>query len=234
MFVANHSSHLDTPLILCSLPAAWRRRTAVAAAADYFFDTWWRAAGSAMVFNTFPIERRGGSLSPTPGTCWPTAGTCGLPRGHPLAGRLGAPFRLGAACAGRASTGCRWCRSPIRGSFAAMPRGRGWPVPGRPAVTVRFGEPLHPVGAGESVRDSGPGFEAAVAELLDEDATTWWEATRRAAAGARPRRPVPRRALAPGLGADRAAGRNRPATGLAPLSETRQVGPRSTRSSSAR
>ncbi|HEY6740558.1 MAG TPA: 1-acyl-sn-glycerol-3-phosphate acyltransferase, partial [Actinopolymorphaceae bacterium] len=38
LFVANHNSHLDTPLILCSLPHEWRRRTAVAAAADYFFD----------------------------------------------------------------------------------------------------------------------------------------------------------------------------------------------------
>ena len=26
IFTANHSSHLDAPLILCSLPPAWRRR----------------------------------------------------------------------------------------------------------------------------------------------------------------------------------------------------------------
>ena len=67
IFVANHASHLDTPLILLSLPDEWRRRTAVAAAADYFFDTWWRAVGSAMVFNTFPIDRRGGTMATTPG-----------------------------------------------------------------------------------------------------------------------------------------------------------------------
>ena len=67
IFVANHASHLDTPLILLSLPDEWRRRTAVAAAADYFFDTWWRAVGSALLFNTFPIDRRGGAMSTTPG-----------------------------------------------------------------------------------------------------------------------------------------------------------------------
>jgi 1-acyl-sn-glycerol-3-phosphate acyltransferase len=67
VIVANHSSHLDTPLVLCTLPDAMRRKTAVAAAADYFFDTWWRATASAIVFNTFPIERRGGKLSSTPG-----------------------------------------------------------------------------------------------------------------------------------------------------------------------
>ena len=32
MLVSNHSSHLDTPLVLCSLPKEWRERTAVAAA----------------------------------------------------------------------------------------------------------------------------------------------------------------------------------------------------------
>ena len=36
IFVANHSSHLDTPTILRALPRKWRRNTAVAAAADYF------------------------------------------------------------------------------------------------------------------------------------------------------------------------------------------------------
>src|SRR5262245_24965932 len=36
--VANHASHLDTPLILGSLPTTIRRRLAVGAAADYFFD----------------------------------------------------------------------------------------------------------------------------------------------------------------------------------------------------
>ena len=37
VFVANHSSHMDTPAILRALPHAWRRRTVVAAAADYFY-----------------------------------------------------------------------------------------------------------------------------------------------------------------------------------------------------
>src|ERR687890_1316130 len=43
LIVANHASHLDTAVLLSTLPAARRRRTAVAAAADYFFGTVWRA-----------------------------------------------------------------------------------------------------------------------------------------------------------------------------------------------
>ena len=37
IFVANHNSHLDTPLLLTALPARVRRRTIVAAAMDNFF-----------------------------------------------------------------------------------------------------------------------------------------------------------------------------------------------------
>jgi len=73
----------------------------------------------------------------------------------------------------------------IRGSYAAMPRGRGWPRPGRMPVSVRFGDPLT-CGAGESVRDFGVRIHGAVSQLLDEDASTWWDARRRAANGATP------------------------------------------------
>ena len=66
-----------------------------------------------------------------------------------------------------------------------MPRGQGWPSPGRRRLTVRFGEPLRP-GADESPRDFAPRIRDAVAALLDEDQSTWWEARRRAAAGATP------------------------------------------------
>ena len=39
IFAANHHSHLDTPLMLTSLPEPWRHKVFVAAAADYFFTT---------------------------------------------------------------------------------------------------------------------------------------------------------------------------------------------------
>jgi 1-acyl-sn-glycerol-3-phosphate acyltransferase len=185
VFVANHTSHLDTPLILCALPDAWRRRTAVAAAADYFFDTWWRATGSAMVFNTFPIERRSGSLSATPGDLLDDGWSIVVfPEGTRSPDGWTHRFHHGAAFLALRHH-VPLVPIGIRGSFAAMPRGRGWPVPGRPAVTVRFGEPLRPV-SGEGPRELGARIESAVARLIDEDATTWWEATRRAAAGTTP------------------------------------------------
>ncbi|WP_427894289.1 lysophospholipid acyltransferase family protein [Kribbella sp. GL6] len=185
IIVANHSSHLDTPLLLLSLPDAMRRRTAFAAAADYFFDTWWRAAGSAIVFNTFPIERRGGKMSSTPGDLLADGwNVVVFPEGTRSPDGWVQRFRMGAAYLA-VEHDVPIIPVGIKGSFAAMPRGRGWPVPGRPAVHVRYGDPLRPA-AGESARDFAPRIAAAVSALLDEESTTWYASRRRAALGASP------------------------------------------------
>ncbi|TWD83648.1 1-acyl-sn-glycerol-3-phosphate acyltransferase [Kribbella amoyensis] len=193
LIVANHSSHLDTPLLLCTLPDAMRRRTAVAAAADYFFDTWWRATASAIVFNTFPIERRGGKLSSTPGDLLADGwNVVVFPEGTRSPDGWMERFRMGAAYLA-VEHGVPVVPVGIKGSFAAMPRGRGWPIPGRPTVAVRYGDPLHPA-EGESAREFAPKISAAVSALLDEESTTWWEARRRVAAGASPSQSGPQAA----------------------------------------
>ena len=185
IFAANHASHLDTPLILLSLPDHWRRRTAVAAAADYFFDTWWRAVGSSLIFNTFPIDRRGGTMAATPGEVLADGWSLVIyPEGTRSTDGWMGKFRMGAAFLAK-EQGVPVVPVAHRGTFAAMPRGQGWPAPGRRQLTIRFGEPLH-AGADESVRDFAPRIRDAVAALLDEDRTTWWEARRRAAAGTTP------------------------------------------------
>jgi 1-acyl-sn-glycerol-3-phosphate acyltransferase len=185
LIVANHSSHLDTPLVLCTLPDAMRRKTAVAAAADYFFDTWWRATASAIVFNTFPIERRGGKLSATPGDLLADGwNVVVFPEGTRSPDGWMERFRMGAAYLA-VEHGVPIIPVGIKGSFAAMPRGRGWPVPGRPTVGVRYGDPLRPA-EGETPREFAPRIAAAVSALLDEESTTWYEARRRVATGASP------------------------------------------------
>jgi 1-acyl-sn-glycerol-3-phosphate acyltransferase len=60
IFVANHASHMDTPAILRAMPARWRRRTAVAAAADYFYTDRRLSLTVALSFGTVPLERTGG------------------------------------------------------------------------------------------------------------------------------------------------------------------------------
>ncbi|MEJ7832071.1 MAG: lysophospholipid acyltransferase family protein [Nocardioides sp.] len=185
IFAANHASHLDTPLVLLSLPDEWRRRTAVAAAADYFFDTWWRAVGSSVLFNTFPIDRRGGLMATTPGEVLADGWSLLIfPEGTRSTDGWMGNFRMGAAFLAHEYD------VPVvpvahRGTFAAMPRGQGWPGSGRRQLTLRFGEPLRPA-PDESVRDFAPRIKDAVAALLDEDKTTWWAARQRAAGGRTP------------------------------------------------
>lgn len=179
IFAANHASHLDTPLILLSLPDQWRRRTAVAAAADYFFDTWWRAVGSSVTFNTFPIERRGGAMADTPSAVLRAGWNLVIyPEGTRSPDGWVGRFRMGAAWLA-AEHGVPVVPVAHRGTFAAMPRGRGWPGPGRRQLTIRFGPPVR-AGSGETARDLAPRIRAAVATLLDEDTSDWWQARQRA------------------------------------------------------
>ena len=187
VFVANHCSHLDAPLILTTLPERWRRQVAVAAASDYFFDTWARGIGSTMAFSTFPMERRGGGAS---GTTLATDllfegwSVLVFPEGTRSADGWTGEFRRGAAhlaMAGRVPV----VPVAIRGSFPAMPRGRGWPVPGRPTVRVRYGQPLWP-GADEDAAGFTDRIAVEVGRLGDEDATDWYASLRRSVEGAGP------------------------------------------------
>ena len=57
ILVSNHASHMDTPVILSALPRRLRKRTAVVAAADYFYRNRFVAAVVSLVFNTVPIDR---------------------------------------------------------------------------------------------------------------------------------------------------------------------------------
>lgn len=57
IFAANHTSNLDTPLVLSALPSTLRRRTVVAAAMDNFFMDRRKAFRTVLVFNAIPIDR---------------------------------------------------------------------------------------------------------------------------------------------------------------------------------
>lgn len=182
IFVANHSSHLDTPLVLCSLPPERRETTVVAAAADYFFDSAWRAAGTALLFGTVPIDRRGGARTPTatPGELLADGWSLVIfPEGTRTPDGTLQDLRPGAAYLA-VQAGVPVVPVAIRGSYTAMPRGRSWPQRGRTPVSVRYGTPLSPA-ADEPPRAFTERITGALRQLLDEDRTTWWEAARRAA-----------------------------------------------------
>jgi 1-acyl-sn-glycerol-3-phosphate acyltransferase len=155
VFVANHSSHLDTPTILRALPLKWRQRTAVAAAADYFYKRRLVAQAVALIFNTVPLQRRGGGLGDGSMTHvdrlidqrW---NLLMFPEGtRSRDGRLG-KMRSGAAVIAQQH------HVPIvpifvKGTHEAMPPGRNWPkrlkrrfLSRRHRVEVHFGTPIWP------------------------------------------------------------------------------------------
>jgi 1-acyl-sn-glycerol-3-phosphate acyltransferase len=155
VFVANHSSHLDTPTILRSLPRKWRQRTAVAAAADYFYKNRLVAHAVSLIFNTVPIQRSGGGLGKgstdhVESLIRQRWNLLFFPEGtRSRDGRIG-KLRSGAAVIA-AEHELTIVPIYVAGTHAAMPPGRSWPKrkPGRlfsrrHKVEVRFGEPITP------------------------------------------------------------------------------------------
>lgn len=153
ILVANHASHLDTPVILSALPRRLRKRTVVAAAADYFYRNRLVASAVSLIFNTVPIERRrGGGMSKNGGhldTLLDQGWNLLLyPEGTRSRDGMPGPLRRGAAVLAATH---HLTIVPIRvtGTAEAMPPGRFWPRRRRdqPArrrhrIEVSFGAPI--------------------------------------------------------------------------------------------
>jgi 1-acyl-sn-glycerol-3-phosphate acyltransferase len=155
LFVANHSSHIDTPAILRALPKAWRRRTAVAAAADYFYRIPLIAHAVSLAFNTVAVQRKGGGVVPD------AASQVGrlIHEGWSLLvfaegtrsrdGTIGR-LRSGAAMLA-AEEGLVIVPVHVSSTHAVMPPGRRWMrrsrgrfAGPRHPIAIHFGPPVHP------------------------------------------------------------------------------------------
>ncbi len=187
MFISNHTSHLDASLILTTLPRRWRDRTATAAAKDYFFDVWWRSAFTALVYAGFPVERGAGERATLKAKELIRDGWSIIvfPEGTRSQDGWVQRFRHGTARLAL-EMDMRVVPIAIIGAYAAMPKGRSWPKPGRPPIRVRYGPPLYPRD-GETHQAFSLRMQRAIAELFDEDRTSWWEARKRAAREATPK-----------------------------------------------
>lgn len=141
--VANHSSHLDAPLIFGSLPRRLSKNLSAGAASDYFFQSWYKALPTTLFFNSFPVERQGARNR---------RGMAGvlLSEGVPLLifpegtrSRTGAMGRFTPGSAALSiSRNAPILPIALVGAYAAMPYGQNVPVPGRPHVHIVFGRPL--------------------------------------------------------------------------------------------
>jgi len=142
LLVANHSSHMDTPLILNSLPKDLRRRTLVAAASDYFFSSRLLGLFVSVAVGAVPMDRRAAGKQ-TMATVdrllaqrwcllmYPEGSR--TPDGRLYRGKTGIARLALSADVPVVPVG-------VVGTYNSMPGGRSWPVPGQ--VEVRFGKPL--------------------------------------------------------------------------------------------
>ena len=183
IFAANHHSHLDTSLLLTSIPEPWRHKIAVGAAADYFFGTRVAGATAALTMGAVPIERtRVGRRSADMAAGLIDDGWSLLiyPEGGRSPDGWGQTFRGGAAYL---SVRCDVPVVPVHvgGTGQILRKGRTMPRPGE--ATVTFGTPLRPE-PGERAPRLAARIEAAVTALADEASTDWYSARKRAHAGA--------------------------------------------------
>ena len=155
VFVANHSSHMDTPAISRALPRVWRRRTAVAAAADYFYRDRRLAVMVSLFFGTVPMARDGGGFERSTtahldrllGERWSLVMFAEGTRSRDgSVGRL----RSGAAVLA-AQHDLAIVPIHVSGTHAAMAPGRYWmrraparPLPRRRPIEIHFGAPIRP------------------------------------------------------------------------------------------
>jgi 1-acyl-sn-glycerol-3-phosphate acyltransferase len=185
VFSANHASHLDTFLLLTSLPERFRHRTVVAAAADYFFDRRVKATLSALALAAIPIDRTSVSRASLYRAEELVADGWNLiifPEGGRTPDGWAQEFEAGGAFI---ATRCGVPVVPVHIEGTRRVWRKGGKVH-RSSTTVTFGTPLPP---GTSLADSrrmAVAIEKAVTVLADEQATDWWSARQRAAQGTTP------------------------------------------------
>jgi 1-acyl-sn-glycerol-3-phosphate acyltransferase len=138
----NHESDIDTPLVLMSLPHAWRAHTVVGAASDRFYRKRGYAIASGFWINTFPFDRGGGQrrgLAAAAAHLRDGRNVLLFPQGTRGAGPGG--YQAGVAELALVS-GAPIIPIHIEGTALVMPKGRG--LNRRAKTTVTFVRPLHP------------------------------------------------------------------------------------------
>jgi 1-acyl-sn-glycerol-3-phosphate acyltransferase len=179
ILVANHTSHLDTALLVSVLPPRLRHRTIVAGAADYFFDRKWKAHMWAFLTAAIPIERQRVNRKSADLAAEMIEDGWNLliyPEGGRSPDGWMQTFRPGAAYLA-VRTGRPVVPVHLEGTWKVVARKTA--AVHRSPTTVTFGQPIRPA-EGEDARALGRRIEEAVHLLATERSTDWWTARRMA------------------------------------------------------
>ena len=141
---ANHTSLLDFPLILTSLPFVKTKHILAPAAQDYFYSKSVRKTIVELLFNTFPFERMGDFLKGMKvceGLLKRGKSIILFPEGTRNIESTLKSFKPGI---GSLSSGLNVPIVPVyvKGAFDALPKGARVPLPKK--IRLYFGKPIYP------------------------------------------------------------------------------------------
>jgi 1-acyl-sn-glycerol-3-phosphate acyltransferase len=164
---ANHVSHLDTPILLRTLPRRLRRRLVVAAAKDYFYRGRIRGSLVSLSLATIPFDRDQGSresLRQCRSLLQRGWSVLLFPEGTRSPSGEMSRVRRGVAVLA-ISTGAPVLPVYVHGLADVMPKGSFAPLPG--GVVVDVGEPVH-LRADDEVESFRDRVEAALRALSEQ------------------------------------------------------------------
>ncbi|NNN18774.1 MAG: 1-acyl-sn-glycerol-3-phosphate acyltransferase [Acidimicrobiaceae bacterium] len=182
IFAANHSSHLDTPLLASHLPIEYRHKTVIGAGADYFFDRTWKAALWSGLAGAIPIERnrvnrKSSALAETLlNDGW---SLIIFPEGGRTPDGFGQTFKAGIGQLAKKSN-VPVIPVYIKGTYDALGKNSRKFTPG--PTSISFGYPLY-LGESEDVRAFALRIQKSVDQLAYELETDWWTARKASALG---------------------------------------------------
>ena len=169
ILVANHRSHMDTPVILGALPRRLRRRTVVGAAADYFYGNRLIALLVSLIFNTVPVDRCGGGLDKRAAGHLDRLLDDGwsllmYPEGTRVESGVLGPAEPGAGFLAQKAA-CAVVPVGLVGTKSVLPKGARWPR--RPPRRARRRRRRPPVRTGRRGRSGAPGSRGAAGRCRD-------------------------------------------------------------------
>lgn len=167
LFIANHCSHMDTLSIIRAMPQGIRKKTAIAAAADYFFKNRFIGFSVTLLLNTFPFSRKK-EIRASLEYCGELADAGWsiliYPEGtRSTTGKL-QPFKSGIGVLA-AELQVPVVPIAVHGGFNILPKGRKFPKIA--PVRVTFGKPIL-VDKGLKVDEVVTMLQESLAKLLDE------------------------------------------------------------------
>ncbi len=169
----NHSGHFDAPLVMITMPRRITNKLATGAAADYFFDKWYKAAFTELIVNAFPVDRTGSRNHRGLSGDLLDAGVSLLIFPEGTRSRTGGMGRFKPGSAALAiSHNIPVVPVAMVGAWVAWPPKQARWTPGRPDVHVVYGAPMR-AEPGEIAHEFSERVRRRIIELHDSTARAY-------------------------------------------------------------